>query len=124
MKRKEEASRRSRGARERGRSEKKRKKRERRKKKKERMRGAAPHPGSLAGCTRARNYISRLVCGLGRRQQDVGSEWRGERRPGGGWRERLKMEKWKKSGSRENVGDKKGKKKVGMMGLEVEVGDV
>ena len=34
------------------------------------------------------------------------------------------MEKWKKSGSRENVGDKKGKKKVGMMGLEVEVGDV
>lgn len=54
------------------------------------MRGAAPHPGSLAGCTRARNYVSRLVCGLGRRQQDGGSEWRGERDReevgGRGWR--------------------------------------
>ena len=25
--------------------------------------------GSLAGCTRARNYVSRLACGLGRREE-------------------------------------------------------
>lgn len=73
-----------------GEGEEEGRKEKKRKKKKERMRGAAPHPGSLAGCTRARNYVSRLVCGLGRRQQDGGSEWRGERDReevgGRGWR--------------------------------------
>ena len=32
-------------------------------------------------------------------------------RPGGGWKGRLKIEKWKKSGSREDVGNKKGEEK-------------
>lgn len=58
MKRKEKASRRSRGAWERKEKEKKK-------------RGLlARNLGSLAGCTRARNYVSRAACGLGKRQQD------------------------------------------------------
>lgn len=72
------ASRRSRGARE---MEKKREKREaeKNKKKKKKKRGLLARTiGSLAGCTRARNYVSRLACGFEKRQQDGRSEGRWE----------------------------------------------
>ena len=72
------ASRRSRGARE---MEKKREKREaeKNKKKKKKKRGLLARTiGSLAGCTRARNDVSRLACGFEKRQQDGRSEGRWE----------------------------------------------
>lgn len=93
-----------------GRKEKKRKK----KKEKERMRGAAPHPGSLAGCTRARNCVSRLVCGLvgGSRTEEVNGAGRETGRRLEGKIENGKMEEeWKpkgvmlcKEGRRKGVG--------------------
>lgn len=92
------ASRRSRGARETremGKKMEKKRKRERRKKKRGLL---ARTIGSLAGCTRARNYVSRLACGLEKRQQDG--------RSGGRWesgRMRLKLEVRKDEG-REDVG--------------------
>lgn len=40
------------------------------KRKKKKKRGLLARTiGSLAGCTRARNYVSRLACGLGRREE-------------------------------------------------------
>lgn len=67
------ASRRSRGARE---MEKEREKREAEKRniKKKKKRGLLARTiGSLAGCTRARNYVSRLACGF---EAAAGRKWR------------------------------------------------
>ena len=72
---------------------KREKEKEERKKERKKKRGLlARNLGSLAGCTRARNYVSRLVCELRMWQQDGG------RRAGDG-------EEWR-GGSREDVDDK------------------
>lgn len=90
------ASRRSRGAREIGKKREEKRKREKRKKKRGLL---ARTIGSLAGCTRARNYVSRLACGLEKQQQDgrSGGRWesggirlefeirKGESREEGSW---------------------------------------
>ena len=94
------ASRRSRGAREMG------KEREERREKKRGL--LARTIGSLAGCTRARNYVSRLACGLEKRQQAG--------RSGGRWESggmRLKLEV-RKGENREDVGGdiENGKRKM------------
>ena len=94
------ASRRSRGAREMG------KEREERREKKRGL--LARTIGSLVGCTRARNYVSRLACGLEKRQQDG--------RSGGRWESggmRLKLEV-RKGENREDVGGdiENGKRKM------------
>lgn len=121
------ASRRSRDAREMGKKREGKRKRERRKKekKKKKKRGLLARTiGSLAGCTRARNYVSRLACGLEKRQQNGG----GGVGDGGGEEVGVKDWKWKNGRMVEIAGMmlaiKKRKKKVEMMGLDVEVGDV
>lgn len=73
------ASRRSRGAREIGKEREKREAEKNKKKKKKKRGLLARTIGSLAGCTRARNYVSRLACGLEKRQQDGRSGGRWER---------------------------------------------
>ena len=106
------ASRRSRGARETremGKKMEKKRKRERRKKKRGLL---ARTIGSLAGCTRARNYVSRLACGLEKRQQDG--------RSGGRW-ESGGMEV-RKSESREDGGDIENRKRK-MCGRTEDVGE-
>lgn len=72
------ASRRSRGAREIGKEREKREAEKNKKRKKKKKRGLLARTiGSLAGCTRARNYVSRLACGFEKRQQDgrSGGRW-------------------------------------------------
>ena len=91
-----------------GKKMEKKRKRERRKKKRGLL---ARTIGSLAGCTRARNYVSRLACGLEKRQQNG--------RSGGRWESgemRLELEVRKDEG-REDVGrdienGKNGKRKM------------
>ena len=84
------ASRRSRGARE-MRKEREKREVEKNKKKKKKKRGLLARTiGSLAGCTRARNYVSRLACGLEKRQQDGRSGGRWE---SGGMRLELEVRK-------------------------------
>lgn len=99
------ASRRSRGARE-MRKEREKREAEKNKKKKKKKRGLLARTiGSLAGCTRARNYVSRLACGLEKRQQDG--------RNGGRWESggmRLKLE-IRKGESREDGGDIENRKR-------------
>ena len=95
-------SRRSRGAREMG---KEREKREAEKKKKKKRGLIARTIGSLAGCTRARNYVSRLACGLEKRQQDGRSGGRWE---SGGMRLKLEI---RKGESREDGGDIENRKR-------------
>ena len=71
------ASRRSRGARE-MRKDREKREAEKNKERKKKKRGLLARTiGSLAGCTRARNYVSRLACGLEKRQQDgrSGGHW-------------------------------------------------
>lgn len=89
-----------------------RKKKKKRKKKRRKKRNAGFSPATPAAlqAAPARETTFRVWSAVGRRQQDEGSEWRGES-PGGGWKGRLKMEKWKKSGSREDVGNKKKEEK-------------
>ena len=69
------------------------------KRKKKKKRGLLARTiGSLAGCTRARSYVSRLACGLEKRQQNG--------RSGGRWESggmRLELEVRKDEG-REDVG--------------------
>lgn len=99
------ASRRSRGAREMG-KEREEKRKKRKKKKEKKKRGLLARTiGSLAGCTRARNYVSRLACGLEKRQQDG--------RSGGRWESgvmRLELEV-RKGESREDGGDIENRKR-------------
>lgn len=80
------ASRRSRGAREMGKKREKREAEKNKKKKKKKRGLLARTIGSLAGCTRARNYVSRLACGLEKRQQDG--------RSGGRWPAKLGGRSW------------------------------
>lgn len=92
------ASRRSRGAREIGKEREKREAEKKKKKKKKKRGLLARTIGSLAGCTRARSYVSRLACGLEKRQQNG--------RSGGRWESggmRLELEVRKDEG-REDVG--------------------
>ncbi len=109
------ASRRSRGAREMRKEREKREAEKNKKKKEKKKRGLLARsplrsgrrkadvppdvvrPGSLAGCTRVRNYVSRLACGFEKRQQD-GS---GGRRESGGMRLELEV---RKDEGREDVG--------------------
>lgn len=136
------ASRRSRGAREMRKEREKREAEKNKKKKEKKKRGLLARsplrsgrrkadvppdvvrPGSLAGCTRVRNYVSRLACGFEKRQQDGG----GGVGDGGGEEVGVKDWKWKNGRMVEIAGRmlaiKKRKKKVEMMGLDVEVGDV
>lgn len=119
------ASRRSRGAREMRKDREKREAEKNKKRKKKKKRGLLARTiGSLAGCTRARNYVSRLACGFEKRQQDG----RGGVGDGGGEEVGVKDWKWKNGRMVEIAGRmlaiKKRKKKVEMMGLDVEVGDV
>lgn len=119
------ASRRSRGASEMRKEREKREAEKNKKRKKKKKRGLLARTiGSLAGCTRARNYVSRLACGLEKRQQD-GRSGVGD---GGGEEVGVKDWKWKNGRMVEIAGRmlaiKKRKKKVEMMGLDVEVGDV
>lgn len=72
------ASRRSRGAREIGKEREKREAEKNKKKKKKKRGLLARTIGSLAGCTRARNYVSRLACGLEKRQQEAAAGSRTE----------------------------------------------
>lgn len=96
------ASRRSRGAREIGKEREKREAEKNKKRKKKKKRGLLARTiGSLAGCTRARNYVSRLACGLEKRQQDG--------RSGGRW-ESGGMEV-RKGESREDGGDIENRKR-------------
>ena len=92
------ASRRSRGAREIGKEREKREAEKKKKKKKKKRGLLARTIGSLAGCTRARNYVSRLACGLEKRQQDGRSGGRWE---SGGMRLELEV---RKDECREDVG--------------------
>lgn len=72
------ASRRSRGASEMRKEREKREAEKNKKRKKKKKRGLLARTiGSLAGCTRARSYVSRLACGLEKRQQDgrSGGRW-------------------------------------------------
>ena len=58
--------------------EEEREEKKKKKKKEKKKRGLLARTiGSLAGCTRARNYASRLACGLEKRQQDgrSGGRW-------------------------------------------------
>lgn len=92
------ASRRSRGAREMRKDREKREAEKNKKRKKKKKRGLLARTiGSLAGCTRARNYVSRLACGFEKRQQD-GS---GGRMESGGMRLELEV---RKDEGREDVG--------------------
>lgn len=93
------ASRRSRGAREMRKDREKREAEKNKKRKKKKKRGLLARTiGSLAGCTRARNYVSRLACGLEKRQQDGRS---GRRWESGGMRLELEV---RKDEGREDVG--------------------
>ena len=99
------ASRRSRGAREMGKEREKREAEKNKKKKKKKRGLLARTIGSLAGCTRARNYVSRLACWLEKRQQDG--------RSGGNWESgemRLELEV-RKGESREDGGDIENRKR-------------
>ena len=93
------ASRRSRGASEMRKEREKREAEKNKKRKKKKKRGLLARTiGSLAGCTRARSYVSRLACGLEKRQQNG--------RSGGRWESggmRLELEVRKDEG-REDVG--------------------
>lgn len=119
------ASRRSRGASEMRKEREKREAEKNKKRKKKKKRGLLARTiGSLAGCTRARSYVSRLACGLEKRQQNGG----GGVGDGGGEEVGVKDWKWKNGRMVEIAGRmlaiKKRKKKVEMMGLDVEVEDV
>lgn len=93
------ASRRSRGASEMRKEREKREAEKNKKRKKKKKRGLLARTiGSLAGCTSARSYVSRLACGLEKRQQNG--------RSGGRWESggmRLELEVRKDEG-REDVG--------------------
>ena len=92
-------SRRRRGASEMRKEREKREAEKNKKRKKKKKRGLLARTiGSLAGCTRARSYVSRLACGLEKRQQNG--------RSGGRWESggmRLELEVRKDEG-REDVG--------------------
>lgn len=78
------ASRRSRGAREMRKDREKREAEKNKKRKKKKKRGLLARTiGSLAGCTRARSYVSRLACGLEAAAVRRRWSWRWGR--GGSW---------------------------------------
>ena len=94
--------------------EKKRKRERRNKEEKKKCGLLARDPGSLAGCTRARNYVSHLACGLEKRQQDGRS---GGRLESGGMR--LELEVRKGEDQKDVDGDIKKNRKRKMSGRMV-----
>ena len=77
------------------------------KRKKKKKRGLLARTiGSLAGCTRARNYVSRLACGLEKRQQEAAAGRKKWRTLGEWWDEEVR-----KGESREDGGNIENRKR-------------